>query len=56
MGPKERNDLLIRLDERTARLDKWAANHDHSHLRYSIMAWGIALTAIAALIVALCTK
>ena len=55
MTLKERNELLIRLDERTAKLEQWATNHDHAHLRYNIMAWGIALTAIVALIVALLT-
>jgi len=55
MGPKERNELLIRLDERTANLEKQMTNHLRSHLKYSITAWGIALTAIVALIVALLT-
>jgi len=53
MNVKERNDLLIRLDERTAKLDRDMSNHLKSHLRYSIMAWTAALTAIGALIIQL---
>jgi hypothetical protein len=55
MNMQERNELLVRLDERTAKLEEWTMNHDHAHLRYNIMAWGIALTAIVGLIVALLT-
>ena len=50
------HDLLIRLDERTSRMEIWMTNHDTHHFRYNIMAWGIALSAIIGLIVALVTK
>ena len=63
MTVKERDELLIRLDERTLHIDKdvgridvWCTNHLAHHFRYGIMAWGIALTATAALVVALSTR
>lgn len=56
MTDEERDELLIRLDERTGRIDKWCSNHDIHHFRYNLMAWGIALTSIIALVAALLTK
>lgn len=56
MTDMKRDELLIRLDERVERIDKWCSNHDIHHFRYNIMAWGIALTSIIALIAALLTK
>lgn len=53
MDAKERDELLIRLDERTNRLDKWASNHDIHHFRYNILAWSVALGAIITLAISL---
>ena len=53
MDEKEQDELLIRLDERTMRMDKWCSNHDVHHFRYTILAWGVALTAIVTLAIAL---
>ena len=50
------HDLLIRVDERTDRMEIWMTNHDAHHFKYSVMAWGIALTAIIALVIALVAK
>jgi len=54
MNIKERNELLIRLDERTERLVKDFENHLQHHFRYSVLAWtitvGALITAIFALI------
>lgn len=52
----EEKEMLIRVDERTERIDTWCTNHDVHHFRYNIMAWGIALSAIIGLIIALLTK
>lgn len=52
----EEKEMLIRVDERTERIDIWCTNHDVHHFRYNIMAWGIALSAIIGLVVALVTK
>jgi len=56
MTDEERDELLIRLDERVEQIDKWCNNHDVHHFRYNLMAWGVALTSITALIIALLTK
>lgn len=56
MTHEEKIALLIRLDERTGRMEIWMTNHDAHHLKYSIMAWGMALTAIIALVVTICTR
>jgi len=60
MNIKERNELLIRLDERTLDLDerskqqeKAMDNHLEHHFKYSIMAWTIALGAVVTTILAL---
>ena len=53
MDNEERDELLIRLDERTNRLDIWASNHDVHHFRYNILAWSIAAGAIVTLAIAL---
>jgi hypothetical protein len=47
----EEKEMLIRVDERTERIDIWCNNHDVHHFRYNIMAWGIALTAIISLVI-----
>ena len=52
----EEKEMLIRVDERTERIDMWCNNHDVHHFRYNIMAWGIALSAIIGLVIALVTK
>jgi hypothetical protein len=36
MTPQERDELLIRLDERTARLERWTATHVELHTRLSM--------------------
>ena len=46
-------DLLIRIDERLERIEKWCYNHDVHHFRYMILAWGVALGAIITLAIAL---
>lgn len=46
-------ELLIRTDERTGRIDRWCFNHDAHHLKYGILAWTVALTALIALAIAL---
>lgn len=56
MTSMKRDELLIRLDERVERIDGWCSNHDKHHFRYNIMAWGIALTSIIALVTTLLTK
>lgn len=56
MTDKEKEELLVRLDERTTRIDTWCTNHDVHHFRYNIMAWGIALTAIIGLVITLLMK
>lgn len=53
MDVKEQDELLIRLDERVGRIDKWCSNHDVHHFRYTILAWGVALSAIITLAIAL---
>ena len=53
MDNEERDELLIRLDERTSRLDIWASNHDTHHFRYTLLAWSIAAGAIVTLAIAL---
>jgi len=52
---KEMNDhdLLIRIDERTVRMEKWCSNHDVHHFRYTMLAWSVALGAIVTLAIAL---
>ncbi len=46
---KADRDLLIRVDERSERVERWCYNHDEHHLRYNILAWGVALGAIVTL-------
>jgi len=53
---EEEKEMLIRVDERTQRIDTWCSNHDVHHFRYNIMAWGIALTAIVSLIIVVLNK
>lgn len=45
------HDLLIRIDERTFEFQKQMDNHLRHHFRYSIMAWGVTLSAIVGLII-----
>lgn len=47
------HDLLIRVDERTERIEKWCFNHDVHHFRYNLLAWSIAAGAIVTLAIAL---
>ena len=49
MDEKERDELLIRLDERVGRIDKWTSNHDQHHFKYTMLAWSVALGAIVTL-------
>ena len=53
MDAKEQDELLIRLDERVGRIDKWCSNHDVHHFRYTMLAWSVALGAIVTLAIAL---
>jgi len=50
---KKQDELLIRLDERVGRIDKWCNNHDVHHFRYTMLAWSVALGAIVTLAIAL---
>ena len=47
------HDLLIRVDERTGKIEKWCANHTEHHFRYTLMAWAATLGLLGALILAL---
>ena len=47
------HDLLIRIDVRTEKMEKWCSNHDIHHFRYTMLAWGVALSAIVTLAIAL---
>lgn len=53
MSNKSDHDILIRLDERVERIDKWCSNHDTHHFRYNILAWSVAAGAIVTLAIAL---
>ena len=48
---REDRELLVRIDERLKRLEKWAYNHDTHHLRYNLLAWSVALGAIVSLVI-----
>ena len=43
------HDLLIRIDVRTEKIEKWCFNHDSKHFRYNLLAWSVALGAIITL-------
>lgn len=45
------HDLLIAMNEKLTELGKQFSNHLSHHFRYSLMAWGIALSAIVTLVV-----
>jgi len=45
------HDLLIRIDERTIVFQRAMDNHLKHHFRYSLMAWGITLSALVGLVV-----
>ena len=47
------HDLLVRIDERTTRLEKWATNHTEHHFKYSFYAWTACIGLIITLIVLL---
>jgi len=49
------NTLLIRLDERVKHLEEMMKNHLQSHLRYSLMAWTVAIGALITLAITLFT-
>ena len=53
MNEQQKEELLIRLDERVERIDKWCNNHDVHHFRYNLLAWSVALGAIVTLAIAL---
>lgn len=46
---KEDRELLIRVDERSGRIEKWCFNHDSKHFRYNLLAWSVTLGAIITL-------
>ena len=46
-------DLLIRVDERSERVERWCYNHDAHHFRYMMLAWSVAAGAIVTLAIAL---
>ena len=47
------HDLLIRLDVRTEKIEKWCTNHTEHHFRYTLMAWATTLGLLVALVLAL---
>ncbi len=44
------HDLLVRIDERQMAFERQMINHLKHHFRYNILAWSVALGAIASLI------
>ena len=56
MDNRNDHDILICLEVKLKELKNDFENHLVHHFRYSIMAWGIALTAIVTLAIALLTK
>ena len=49
MDEKEQDELLIRLDERVGRIDKWCSNHDAHHTKYMYLALSTTIGAIISL-------
>jgi len=49
MSPDERDELLIRLDERTERLEKWTTMHVALHTRLSAAFISAAVSTVLAL-------
>ena len=49
MTHEEKTDLLIRVDERTARLEKWSVTHVELHTRLSLAFVAAAVSALLAL-------
>ena len=47
------HDLLVRIDERTARLEKWATNHSEHHFRRELAAWTACIGLIITMIILL---
>ena len=45
------HDLLIRIDERSIEFQRKMDNHLRHHFRYSIMAWGVTLSALISLVI-----
>jgi hypothetical protein len=56
MGEPNDHDLLIRIDERVAKLDRSMTNHLAHHWAVTLALVGSVLTALASLAVALGTK
>lgn len=54
-GPSD-HDLLIRIDERVAKLDRSMTNHLAHHWAVTVALAGSVLTALASLAIALCRK
>ena len=50
MSVQTDHDLLVRIDERTKTFERQMENHLKHHLRYSLLAWSVALGAIIRLI------
>lgn len=53
MNDEQRDELLIRLDERTANSRRWEQKHDEQHEREKAMRWKLLAPLYAATIVAL---
>jgi len=56
MGEPTDHDLLIRIDERVAKLDRCITNHLAHHWACTLALLGAVLTALASLAIALGTK
>ena len=51
--PQSDHDLLIRVDERTGKMEKWCENHTAHHMQYAIAAWVATIGLTVALILEL---
>jgi uncharacterized membrane protein (DUF106 family) len=53
MSQESDHDKLIRIDERTARIEQWQSNHMEHHFRYMLLAWTVTLGALVTTAIAL---
>lgn len=56
MTEEEKDELLVRLDERTNTIKTMLCNHLAHHMKRDLVAWAAALTAISSLVIVLLTK
>jgi cytochrome c-type biogenesis protein CcmH/NrfG len=55
MNDAERDELLIRVDERTAASQRWEINHDNQHEKEKAARWKL-LSPLYAALIAVCAK